>query len=85
MISTPNGSVLGFNDKSRTGLNIYRSKATVNQGMADGAINMEQFFQGTPKYFVDDGRTSPQIMNHRKNATIVVRQPSGLSAVHIPA
>ena len=40
-MNTPNGSVLGFGDKPKSGLNIYRSKATVNQGMADGAINME--------------------------------------------
>ena len=63
---------MGLAEKSmKPGLTIYRSKATVNQGMADGAMNMEQFFQGAPKYYPDG--LSPPAMNSRKNATIVVR------------
>jgi hypothetical protein len=51
----PTNSAMGLTPGEKIsktpGLNIYRSKATVNQGMADGAMNMEQFFHGAPKYF----------------------------------
>ena len=70
---------------ANSNLRIYRSKANVNKGMADGQITMEQYFQGAGKYEVNDNyemmQNQPANLVSKRNATIVVRQQSGKSGL----